>query len=478
MNCYPLKVTILVYLFSSFFYIPAVTANVNLPPILDYYPNCSYKTIQTSTTKMKTEQPWVEKTTLALLTKLRRKAKSLGADALIIIDKEINKEANHDKYYGMSATDVKKYTVSYEAEFIKHCQTDGANAQKLTSYDHQGNKVLKTYSTNITLETKIVFTPPAKAKLNHPIITNKELSLAQGIYGVNIGTNYQQVIDNFGDPSIVISMFEGEIIVGYGRKHWFRFQNNILVKVQSNLVVFSPALLNRVPLRDFFDETPWLVDNKIMRQTTFSDVKSAMKMDVHLNKQKKVVIKGQDNTLILSFTYRNNSNDNEKNYFLDNFSLESNVYSEPVFVGENRRVAQFEGLETLLSQLTQGEVVELGLLSKDLGDPVGRITISATSYVDIYNSSLLVEVKKSELVSIQLLEELFNIEDDLSLNTSWSLGNFIQGKSITELRKFFPEHVYELDDSVQIDSDEFELTLLFDENDDQKILYEAKVTIY
>lgn len=464
---------IVVYLFSSLFYFSAVSVASDLPEILDYYPNCDYQIIDTAKVKVKTEKPFTDKTRLSLLNKLRRKALSLNADALILIDKEINTAKSH----GMGTAKVSNYTVSYKAELISQCKENNRKKQKLAPYNHQGYKVLKMNTLTTTIETTFTFTPPIKEKLNYPIITIKELSLKNGLYGVKIGSTYQQVITAFGDPSLVLSLLKGEVVMGYGRNHWLHFQNNKLVKVQSKLSAISPTLLNMVPLRDFFDEKPWLLDNKVARQSSFSEIKSGMKIDVQLNNQKKVVIRGQENTLILSFSYRSND-DNEKNYFLEDFSLESNLYSAPKFKQKNNRIAQFETLGLILSKLTQGEIVKLALLNEELGDPIGRITISATSYIDIYNSSLLVEVKRSEVASIQLLEELFKIKEDTTENIPWSLGDFVQGKSITELNRFFPDDIYELGNAVQIDSDEFQLTLWFDDYDDKNMLYEAKVTIY
>ncbi|ALO33546.1 hypothetical protein CMT41_01530 [Colwellia sp. MT41] len=468
---------IFVTLLSLLLFIPPVVAQDELPTILDYYPNCAYQIIDNAKVKVTTERPFADKTRLSLLKKLRIKAKSLGADNLLLIDKKVKKLMKTETYLVADSEHFVKYMVSYEAELIKSCEGGNKVGEKATPFNHQGYLVKKGWSTSIAIQTEVVFSPPTKAKLNHPIITNKELSLVNGIYGATIGMSYKQVIGKFGEPSVVLSMFEGELITGYGRNHWLHFQNNKLVKVQSKLSVISPTLLNMVPLRDFFDQTPWLVANKVARQSSFSAVKSALKMAVQLNNQKKVVIKGQENTLILSFRYRT-TDDNEKKYFLEDFSLESNLYKEPKFKQQHSRIAQFETLGLILSKLTQGETVELALLNEELGDPVGRITISATSYIDIYNSSLLVEVKRSELASIQLLEELFNIKDDITANIPWSLGDFVQGKSITELDRFFPDDIYELSNTVQIDSDEFQLTLWFDDYDDKNILYEAKVTIY
>jgi hypothetical protein len=467
MNYYLLKIITLVCLF----YLPLVNATGSLPSILDYYPNCSYNIIEKSAVKIKAEQPLSEKLRLSLLAKLRNKAKIINADAIIIINKDVH-EIND-----MSSAHAKKYIVSYKAEFIEDCQTHGKNNQQLTPYDHHGKKIQKTFAIHTKIERKFVFTPPNKPKLNHPIITNTELSLEKGIYGINIGTSYQQVIDKFGEPSIILSMSTSELVTGYGRNHWLHFQNGKLVKVQSKLSIVSPVLLNKVPLRDFFDEVPWVIATKINQKSSLSEVKSAMMMDLKLDDQKEVVIKGHENSLILTFSYKLNEF-NEKNYYLDGFSLESNNYSEAKFQGEDQRRAQFSILGSLISNLNQGNSIDVELLKSELGQPLGRITVSPKFYIDIYNLNLLVGVKKSELVSIQIREELFRIKDDLAIMTPWSLGDFVQGKSIEELHNFFPADIFELDNKFQIDTEEYQLTLLFDDSAESMMLYEAEVVIY
>ena len=62
--------------------------------------------------------------------------------------------------------------------------------------------------------------------------------------------------------------------------------------------------------------------------------------------------------------------------------------------------------------------------------------------------------------------------------TPWSLGDFVQGKSIEELHNFFPADIFELDNKFQIDTEEYQLTLLFDDSAESMMLYEAEVVIY
>ncbi|WP_019029163.1 hypothetical protein [Colwellia piezophila] len=476
MSC--LEKFIFVTLLSLLLFIAPVVAQDELPAILDYYPNCSYHIIDNAKVKVKTEQPFADKTRLSLLKKLRRKAQSLGADNLILIDKKVIKVMNTETYYGTDSANVVKYMVSYEAELIKQCKSNNSNNQKTAPYDRQGFKVTNIAIGTTTIETKFVFTPPVKEQLNYPIITNTELSLKNGLYGVNIGSTYQQVIATFGDPSLVFSLFKGEVVIGYGRNHWLHFRADKLVKIHSKLSIISPTLSNKVPLRDFFDDIPWLIAKQIVRRSSFAAVKSALSADLKLNSKKQVVIKGQENSLILSFSYNKSVEDNSKAYTLDHFSLQANSYKEPSYQLGNRRESQFDILGLTLSQLNQEQVVDLQSLTSKLGQPIGRITLSVHSYIDIYNSSLLVEIKNSALASIQLLEQLFSLDDEYAKKTPWFIGDYIQGKSIAQLREYFPIDSFELDNTVQIEAEQFQLTLFFDDNYNGNVLYEVAVTLY
>jgi hypothetical protein len=59
-----------------------------LPPILDYIPNCTYQVIEKLMVKTDTRNPKSESIVNELLTKLQNKAAGIGADALILVDKK------------------------------------------------------------------------------------------------------------------------------------------------------------------------------------------------------------------------------------------------------------------------------------------------------------------------------------------------------------------------------------------------------
>lgn len=367
---------------------------------------------------------------------------------------------------------------SYQAELISQCKGNNSKNQKLAPYNNQGHKVIDTLNTTTTIETTYTFTPLIKEKLNHPIITNKELSLANGLYGVKIGSSYQNVVEKLGDPSVEFFMFKGEVVIGYGRNHWLHFRSGSLVNIQSDISILSPTLLNKIPLRDFFDDSPWVIANQIMHRSLLSEVTSALADDIQLSSKKEVVISDQDNRLILYFSASKNHESGDTSYILDGFSLQDNSYIKSSYQIDKRRKAQLDILGLVFSSLVHNQSDESATLAGKLGQPLGRITLSTSSYIDIYNSNLLVEARRSKLVSLQLLEALFNVEGDSSIERPWRLGDYIEGKSKEQLRGYFLADYFELDDSVQVDADQFQLTLLFDDSSKDYLLYEAEVLIY
>ena len=94
---------------------------------------------------------------------------------------------------------------------------------------------------------------------------------------------------------------EGELIIGYGRRHWLHFQENKLVKIQSTSPFFSQEILNKIPLRDFFDNDDWKINKQVPRESSFAEVKLALKLNTPLNKHNQLILQNQNNTLTLDF---------------------------------------------------------------------------------------------------------------------------------------------------------------------------------
>lgn len=449
------------------FYIsPFVYAENKLPPILDYYPNCSYEVLNSSKVKVKTvEFPEAEVVTKLLLN-LREEAKSSGADALILKYRRMSKKGGERS---------KTFYLSYKAEFIKECKESHTNNKKLTPVNKNGDDI-----NGIDLGTfRYEFKRPKKAELHRPPITNNEVSVINGIYGIKIGASYQQVLDTFGDPSVELVKQSNELVVGYGRRHWLFFQKNKLVKIQDNSPLLSQELINIIPLRHFFDQYPWKINNKSMKGTSLEVIQSALNIKTPLNQKNQLIINQLDNTLILKFSYSKNLNTGQKNYKLNGFSLISDIYKPYITNPVELEHHHYKIMNNVYKKLLKKQEIDWQYISDKLGEPIGRITLTVNSQINIYNAHLFVKLSHSKLSTFNFSEQTLRSDCHMSLSDKhWNFGPFIQGRSIDQLREFIPETAFVSDEMIEIDSDLYNLNLSFDEINGLTSLYEAKVIIY
>ena len=445
---------------------PLVNSEEILPPILDYYPNCAYEVLDSSKVKVKTlEFPEVEVVTRLLLN-LREEAKSAGADALILKYRRMKKQGGERS---------KTFYLSYKAEFIKECNEPHTKNKKLTPVNKKGDDIYGIDLGTFIYELKF----PKKAELNRPQITKNEVSIINGLYGIKIGATYQQVIDRFGDPSVELVKNSNELIVGYGRRHWLFFQENTLVNIQDNSPLLSQELVNLIPLHHFFDQYPWKVNKKSMIGSSLQVIQSVLNIKTPLNQKSQLIVSQLGNTFILNFSYSKNLNTGQKDYKLNGFSLSSEVYMPYITNPVELELHHTKIMNDIYTDLIKKKEIDWQYISNKLGEPIGRITLTVNSQINIYNSHLFVKLSHSKLSNINFYEQTLLSDSHMSLSDEhWNFGPFKQGESINQLREFIPETSFESDDMIEIDSDLYNLNLFFDEVNGLTSLYEPKVIIY
>ena len=293
-----------------------------------------------------------------------------------------------------------------------------------------------------------------------------------------MGENLQQVIDTFGDPSVTLLLHEHELILGYGRRHWFYFQEDKLVKIQTTPPLLSQESINLIPILEFFDYYNWKVNKLISRHSNLTEVKLALGIDIELNEKNQLIIKDNNNVLALNFSVSVSYPSKEKNYSLSGFTLQTNTYqSYPTNNIEQKDQSLI--IDLAYFKLQEGGIVDSKELNKQLGDPLGYITLSKYSELNIYNSNLIVQTKNSKLESIFFNEEVFleehNFSDELG---PWQLGPFIQGRTLEEIKSYLPNDAYITDDEVEIETENYILSLFFGDIDGENSLYQAELKLY
>lgn len=454
-----------------------------LPEILDYYPNCDYQVLTTYTVNSKVKEGFKDgvkgfqlpKLKIKLLNKIRKKAQEIGAEAVILLNKKMKR--TRGSKLKSTANNTSGYTLSYEAELIKLCTKFSDSTRKLTPLNHQGEKQIA-LSSKKSNRKEFVFTFPKKAKLKRPLLTNTEISLSHGLYGVKMGEKLQQVIDTLGDPSVTLLLHEHELILGYGRRHWFYFQEDELVKIQTIPPLLSQESINLIPILEFFDYYNWKVNKLIARHSNLAEVKLALGIDIELNEKNQLIIKDNKNVLALNFSVSVSYPSKEKNYSLSGFTLQTNTYQSYSTNNIEQR-DQSIIIDQIYLKLQEGGIIDSKELNKQLGAPLGYITLSMNSELNIYNSNLIVQTRNSQLVSIFFNEEVFledhNFFDELG---PWQLGPFIQGRSLEEIKTYLPNDAYITDDEVEIETENYTLSLFFGDIDGENSLYQAVLKLY
>tara|TARA_R110000868_G_scaffold172031_5_gene407821 strand:+ start:104 stop:1531 length:1428 start_codon:yes stop_codon:yes gene_type:complete len=445
-----------------------------LPPILDYYPSCSYKIIKNHTLKYRAVDPRSPVAISKILRQLRHEAKQIGADALILVDKNVSQDAKKS-YEKKQSRDI--YQISYEAELIKNCIVTQGKEPKLARYNNKGQWVINNTSW-IVNRPAVEIHLPEKVTLNHPKITNSGVSINNGIYGIPLGANYLTVLEKLGDPSVEV-LLEGEIILGYGRRHWLHFQKNKLVKVNNNSQYLTSTPLNEVPLRDFFDDYEWKIRNKIAYNTTLEKVKEILDITDQLSGNDKLKIQQNGSSLTLHFESIKDPVIDTLTYVLKEFTLEKDSYKEQAASPPIQESVIYKAVEDAYILLQQEQAVNWQNLVDDLGEPLAKITLSVDSEVRIYSSNLLVKTTNSQLTTIHFIEQtwLGNILESKPVEP-WRLGDFIQGQSTIQLERYFLENAYNYDGKVEMDTEKYNLSLFFDELSGTESLYEAKLEVY
>lgn len=458
----------------------SIQANSELPAILDYYPNCDYPVVGETNVRLSTsnvEEYESGELAAKLLLKLRTEAKAAGANAVIILAKKAVHEIDSSRQGVLGKNG--KYQLSFVAQLIQQCADGELNKNKVTPYNHQGEKLASISNFSFKMKPKkfaVFFSNNAFSK--HPELSNEEVSSANGLYGVKLGALYQQVIDTFGEPSIKLALLDNELIIGYGRRHWLYFQADKLVKVRNGSSFLSMTLLNKIPQIDFFDDNVWKINNKVGYQTSLADVKTALNIAMPLNKQEQLVVKGNGNTLTLNFIAKKDSTTDKRVYRLDHYSIVTNDYKQDTHLVANEATKQYRALESLYSKLKSNEDIDKKAFLEQLGEPIGKITVSRNDAVNIYNSHLLVHTQSSEVVRIQLIENNFLDNRHVSdVNQPWLLGPFSQGKTIRQLKKHFSNDAFILNEEVEMSADKYQLSLFFTDDGQDSLLYEAEILI-
>lgn len=389
---------------------------------LSHYPDCDYqvlgnvkgihgsgrfeyytKTATTSSLKFIGNQ-------IEALQILKSEAKSLGADAIAIIDYDaVHQEASNNR--GKTIT-LSKYI--YRAQAIKlNCQNSFASINKINDkpvkYLEDGS-----FNLGVVLKNKsiIAVTPQEKYKPKKVSqLSDNKVFLDGVIFGFTFGQPKNEVLEKLGSPSAVINYNNEQQAYLFGRRHVFHFTEHQFVGYEYTNWLLPPHLNNQLEYHNTFDALDWVLEDTIKIGSPLAKLKQVLGIDMPLTSNNKFKI--EYNNVQAEFLFLNQKNmydDDKQHYQLNTISIlqkgmKSISWQDLNKTEHQRDVIDFESniLNNLLSN-SRNNILE------KLGQPNAIIFKDSEKDVWLYGGNLQLKFFNDSVFRFSLVSsiELFS----------------------------------------------------------------------
>lgn len=410
--------------FSIFFlFFSAVVSAEPLPPILDFYPECSSTAPQllVFSSKMDTKGELVDLGTdprfSELLKQLQTEAAAKNAQALTIenIDKTYPM-LGKVRYEGDQSVDLK-----ITAKLFNFCQENTALSKQQPPYNALGQKVIAT--TNIVsidaqqiVIEKVIKAPVYKEPDNHLV------SLEQGIAGVIPGQTKSEIITLLGSPSVAIQLKNAGELWGYGRKIWLKFDEH-LEWISTDSGLLSTEGLNNIDVVDAFDNSDWSIEGKVRLKTELVELQQKLPSQFQKTGELQMTKQQSQRRLTLDYQKLKNYSANTTQTLLMNFTLSDGSKTGPKVPDYSAKA-----LSSWLTQATQQpESAEEKL--KQLQIPLHRFERGIKGSWIAAGNHLLLQYQGKVLTKIRVGGSIFKQQGD---NTELSQLVLAAGFPITK----------------------------------------------
>lgn|GEM_PF-2798960 len=460
-----------------------VAAFESLPPILEFYPACDYKVVESYSLSREVKRNRQKANTTKMLEAIRRQAQDKGADAVILTNVQaLNPETSttlvSTSLPAYPKANKKSIKVIVTADLITHCQELKLDTSQPTPYSAQGEKrAQEVFRVKIEREALVVQLPSVK-KFSHINPQSNIVSIEQGIYGLNLGATREEIIAAFGMPSIETRILKRELVLGFGRRHWLHLQDNRLVKVSTENTLFDDAFLNLIPLRDVFDEFQWTINDSVRYKSDLATVTTALGVKNSHLRNNEVTLNNGTKTFKLLFSSRNDLENENKVYSLSGFSLQTNDYVAGGITPFDSS-KQFKILtklyQKLITETFENELTTINLM----GEPLAKIYLSGEEQSNIYNDHLIITTKRNSITKLHIIAELFNNKImRKSEEQVWSLDKMTEGDNLDVTLAKLPDDAYAGDLKIEVDTDTYQANFLFNDKNKRSQLEEVEIILY
>lgn len=457
-NTIRICLTLNLFIFSVF---AAVNAAVKKPEVLDYFPQCDYQVLEKKTYKYKIEktnknsvltQNDLDKTIEILLRRMQDRATDIQADAILLVDRDIEDVEGKSWTKSLSNHTLLKYT----AEIINQCEPIQGRAKKPTPFDKTGAPQKEILLGTLGWQTQIEFAMPSNRTRIEPELNDSLVSIDSGLYGVKLSTSLKQVIKTFGTPTIIMRLNAQQQLIAYGRRHWLWFDDGLLVKVATDAGIFATEFTNLLAFDDRFEAQKWLINGTIKHNDDF-------------RAQTQTTIQDGKTLKVLSDTFLSQSTDKSEPKVIGfELSLNSAEISNRVEIGATKELQDF-----INSYLESENTAEL-LISEFNMQPIARIWKDGAKELLLFDHHMVIEVTGKSVSRVFYLENVFNYDNP----AKWQFSRVEQGQTLEDVMSVLGDDAFEFDGVVEYSGDKYQKELYFEDVDGKMRLYASEVAIY
>ena len=450
------------------------------PLIVDYKPSCitqelgviAVKTDDLEISDLETNQQ--EKSLSLALTQVRQLAHDKGADAVIITHVN-HRVTNYKSRFKPTSDDYIRKTLNthIQAQAFKMCADDRTLSAVAAPYNAQGLKVHK-FSYEYTFDVGEL-SPKSPYQLAQKIaLPPANVSISKGIYGIKLGSTIQDVITTLGPASIEIKLERNQLVLGYGRNLWYLFNQDKLTVVSSRLDLLNNAGLNAIGFREGFDDIHWKVEGVAPQKSDINQVKLALASQQVQTKPNQLLVKDNQQDLLLEFETFHPEIASEPKHLLTHFTLSQKNSSLKENIPANLTTSQEEWLFKHLA-LSAPSLLTLDELTSQVPLAIKINIASDDNFWWLVGNHILLRFNHQQLEQIKLTEPLLANASESAFNKSINSMKLPLDKQ--GMLTYFSDAIDNFE-QVDIETDKFTIQAKYESYDDNAELYELAIQYY
>lgn len=450
------------------------------PQILNYFPSCEYKIIDSITLKQslkKNKQSSAEgqlrESTAMLLNRIKKKATENNAVGILLVDKKIVVPSQRTSLSLTKESSAAEGYILFKAELISGCDGNYQFENKRTKYNSYGDPQ-RVIAMKTELEQFTLVLPPisrVKKTMIKPEVSSLNVSFLEGTFGIRVHMLKDEVIETIGSPTSEFQTTANQSVFSYGRNLWVVFENNRVIKVLSRNQWLSNSLVNLLAFDDRITNK-WKIMGIIekgMSRDLLLDTGLGKFVEKHL-----YVISDASGASIqirLGLVIDGDKTGWEVESFSYGLLEQMHLYDEKTLLRDTTNL--YDVIYNIIQDMSEHGKAYRAL--KIDAVPIFRAVDNNGNIVKAYDNSLSIVFDNNELSSLSISESLFLYG---SAKREWAFGPFYFNQHEDELREIYGEEIFELGDYWEMFIGDSKYALFFSETENGKHLSEIEIELF